>query len=91
MTYEVITSKRFEKALKRCARRGLDLPKLSEAIGILARDGSLPPVYRPHKLTGAYKGLWECHIQPDWLLIWEQDDTELRLIFIDTGPHSDLF
>lgn len=91
MSYEVITSKRFEKALKRCAKRGLDMLKLSEAIGILARDGSLPAFYRPHKLTGIYKGLWECHIQPDWLLIWEQNDTELRLLFIDTGTHSDLF
>ena len=47
--------------------------------------------YRPHKLQGKYKGCWECHINPDWLLVWEQDDRQLRLILVDTGSHSDLF
>lgn len=91
MSYEVITSKRFEKALKRCVRRGLNLAKLTNVIDILAREGRLPDVYRPHRLSGTYKGCWECHIQPDWLLIWEQNDTELSLLFIDTGSHSDLY
>ena len=91
MSYDVITSKRFEKALKRCAKRGLDLSKLSKVIGILAKNGSLPAVYRPHKLSGIYVNCWECHIQSDWLLIWEQNDTELKWLFIDTGSHSDLF
>ncbi len=91
MSYDVVTTKRFEKALKRCVKRGLDLSKLTAAIGILAKEGSLPIAYKPHKLSGLYDGLWECHIQPDWLLIWEQNDSELTLIFIDTGSHSDLF
>jgi addiction module toxin, relE/stbE family len=91
MNYDVITTKRFEKALKRCASRGLNMSKLSKAIGILAKLGSLPPEYRPHKLSGRYEGYWECHIQSDWLMIWEQNDTELTLLFIDTGSHSDLF
>ncbi len=56
MNYDVITTKRFEKALKRCAKRGLNLSKLSKAIGILAKTGSLPPEYRPHKLSGRYEG-----------------------------------
>lgn len=91
MSYNVITSKRFDKALKRCSKRGLDLSKLTKVISILANKGSLPNTYRPHKLTGNYEGCWECHIQADWLLIWEQNDTELTLLFIDTGSHSDLF
>lgn len=91
MSYQVITGKRFEKALIKCKKRGLDLKKLSEAIRLLAKDGSLPACYRPHKLSGNYAGYWECHIQPDWLLIWDQNDTELTLLFIDTGSHSDIF
>ena len=45
----------------------------------------------PHKLAGEYAGCWECHMQPDWLLIWRQNDLELELILVDTGSHSDLF
>lgn len=58
---------------------------------MLEKDGSLPPSYRPHKLSGQYQNAWECHIEPDWLLIWEQNDEELILLFVNTGTHSDLF
>ncbi|MFG6381198.1 MAG: type II toxin-antitoxin system YafQ family toxin [Muribaculum sp.] len=91
MSYQVRTGKRFNKSLKRCARRGLDLSKLTTVIAILAKNGSLPAEYKPHKLSGNYDGCWECHIQADWLLIWEQNDTELTLLFLETGTHSDLF
>ena len=47
--------------------------------------------YHPHKLSGKFEGLWECHIKSDWLLIWQQNDTELVLIMTDTGTHTDLF
>ena len=47
--------------------------------------------YRPHKLSGQYAGKWECHILPDWLLIWEQHDDELVLIMTNTGSHNDVF
>ena len=67
------------------------MDELREAMKLLERDGSLPAEYRPHKLHGDRKGQWECHIQPDWLLIWEQHDTELILIMLNTGTHSDLF
>ena len=46
---------------------------------------------KPHKLSGDYVGCWECHIKPDWLLVWEQNDTELVLLMTNTGPHSDIF
>lgn len=91
MSYIVITSTQFDKALKRCVKRGLDMSKLTTAIKILAQNGSLPQKYRPHKLSGNYYGCWECHIQSDWLLVWEQNDTELTLLLTDTGSHSDLF
>ena len=62
-----------------------------EVVTLLADTGTLPSRYRPHKLTGDWQGFWECHIQPNWLLIWEQHEKELILILTDTGTHSDLF
>lgn len=72
-------------------KRGLDEEKFRKVVSILVEEGRLPQQYRPHKLTGKYSGLWECHIQPDWLLVWQQNDEELILILVDTGTHSDLF
>lgn len=67
------------------------MDKFKEVVCLLVESGSLPAKYKPHKLSGKYHGYWECHIQPNWLLVWEQNDNELRLILIDTGTHSDLF
>ena len=91
MSYRVFTSRQFDKSYKKCVRRGLDMSKFKDAVSILMENGSLPIQYRPHKLSGKYKGKWECHIESDWLLVWDQNDTELTLLFIDTGTHSDLF
>ena len=77
--------------MKLCQKRGLDLSHIQEAISILAETGSLPDKYRPHKLSGKFTGQWECHIEPDWLMVWEQNDKELNLLFLYTGTHSDLF
>jgi len=57
----------------------------------LEQTGSLPSKYKPHKLTGNYKAFWECHLQPDWLLIWLQDDDAFQIELVRTGTHSDLF
>lgn len=89
--YKIITTNRFEKSLKNCIKRGLDIDKLKVVLTLLAKDGELPMKYRPHKLVGKYTGKWECHIEPDWLLIWEQEETDLTLLLIDTGTHSYLF
>ena len=89
--YAVKMTRTFRKDTERCRKRGLDLELLKTAIRILESDGKLPAVYRPHKLTGNYAGCWECHLMPDWLLIWEQNDKELTLLFTGTGTHSDLF
>ena len=91
MKYEVIYTGQFKKSLKLCYRRGLNIKEFTTVLDILQEKGELPPEYRPHKLQGKYKGCWECHINPDWLLIWEQNDTQLKLILVDTGTHSDLF
>ena len=89
--YSITYTKRFDKDLKRCQKRGLKLQLILEAIRLLAATGTLPAQYRPHKLSGNLQGQWECHIQPDWLLVWEQHDQELILIMLNIGTHSDLF
>jgi len=89
--FAVTATHKFKKDLKLCLKRGLSESKFDEVVLLLAKNGKLPLNFRPHKLKGKYNGLWECHIQPDWLLIWEQKD-EIRLIsLIRTGSHSDLF
>ena len=89
--YSVDTTKRFDKDLKRCLKRGLKLQHIYDAINLLRTNGSLPAQYHPHKLSGNLDGVWECHIEPDWLMTWEQNDTQLTLLFLRTGTHSDLF
>lgn len=89
--YEVIYTGQFKRSLKLCVRRGLDVTIFTKALDILQEKGELPQEYKPHKLLGKYKGCWECHLQPDWLLIWQQNDSQLYLILVDTGTHSDLF
>lgn len=91
MKYKVKTTKRFEKDVKRCIKRRYPMEKLKEVIGLLENNGTLPPKYHPHKLSGNYEGIWECHISSDWLLMWQQDDAELILLFVNTGTHSDVF
>ncbi len=84
-------TKTFRKDTERCQKRGYNMELLKTAIRLLEAQGSLPPSYRPHKLSGNYDSSWECHIKGDWLLIWEQNDSELTLLFTGTGTHSDLF
>lgn len=89
--YALKYTNQFKKDLKRCQKRGLNLLLLQRALKILQETGSLPSEYKPHLLSGQFAGCWECHIKPDWLLIWEQNDTELTLLLLNTGTHSDLF
>ena len=91
MKYQVITSNRFEKDLKRCVKRGLNMRLIYDAIKLLEENGQLPIQYRPHKLSGDMQSIWECHIQPNWLMTWEQDNELLTLLFLQTGTHSDIF
>jgi mRNA interferase YafQ len=68
--YTISFSSKFKKDYKLCVKRGYDISKLQEVIILLKEKGKLPAKYKPHILKGNYKGLWECHIQSDWLLIW---------------------
>jgi mRNA interferase YafQ len=81
--------KSFRKDLKRVRKRGKDIEKLKVAVQILALGGLLPASYRDHALTGNYKGFRECHIEPDWLLIYRLGHD--ALILVRTGSHADLF
>ena len=84
-------STRYKKDIKRYANQQDKLDALYRIVWLLEQDKPIPREYNPHILKGRYKGCWECHIQPDWLMIWEQEDAQLRLILVDTGTHSDLF
>ena len=91
MMYEIYFSNQFKRSYKKCLKRGCNKMLFEEVVTLLAGTGTLPSRYRPHKLTGDWQGFWECHIQPNWLLIWEQHEKELILILTDTETHSDLF
>ena len=71
-------------------KRGLNMQLVTEAMDILAEEGSLPLRYRPHKLKADKRGIWECHIQPDWLLVYQIFEDILILSLTRTGSHSDL-
>ncbi|WP_325200865.1 type II toxin-antitoxin system YafQ family toxin [Oscillibacter sp.] len=83
--------KSFKKDYKRVKRRGYDIELLENVLELLARQEPLPPKYKDHALTGEYKGFRECHITPNWLLVYEIHDQELILVLTRTGTHSDLF
>lgn len=89
--YKVTYTNQFKRSLKKCIKRGLDVELFRTALNILQQEGKLPQQYHPHKLSGKYSNYWECHLQPDWLMVWEQNDRELNLLLIDTGTHADLF
>lgn len=91
MSYNVIPTGRFQKDLKKAEKRGLNLSLLSDVIKMLAKGEKLPHRYKDHALTGNYEGCRECHIQPDWLLIYEIFENDLILYLTRTGSHSDLF
>jgi mRNA interferase YafQ len=89
--YRIGYTNRFQKDLKRCIKRGLDISLLEKAIDLLQLNGKLPRTYKPHKLFGIYADCWECHLQTDWILVWTQNDKELIILFMNTGTHSDIF
>jgi mRNA interferase YafQ len=87
----VVPSARFKKGFKRAKKRNLDMSLLKEVIVKLQKKIPLDEKYQDHALEGNWKGFRECHIQPDWLLIYIIEDDILTLTLIDTGTHSDLF
>ena len=91
--YSIVPSSRFKKSLKKYLKNPVERQLIFEIIELLRNDGfnSLPKKMKPHKLIGNYKGCLECHVMPDLLLIWEEDETEKEIYLLDIGSHSDLF
>lgn len=91
MMYNIWYSAKFKKDLKKVRSRGYDIFKIEAVIATLAEGDPLPEKYKDHFLTGNWAGFRECHIEPDWLLIYEIDGDALILTLTRTGTHSDLF
>jgi mRNA interferase YafQ len=91
MELKVNYSNKFKKGLKLAAKRGLDISLLEEVVEKLRTKIPLEEKYKDHELKGKYKGFRECHIQPDWLLIYLIENDVLTLTLVDTGTHADLF
>jgi len=89
--YTVRPSSKFQKDLKRAHKRGLNIDLLTDVIKELAAGKSLPKKNRDHVLVGDFAGSRECHIAPNWLLVYEIDHDNLILYLVRTGSHSDLF
>ena len=91
MKYIIKPTSQFQKDLKKMVKQHKDLSLLTEIINNLANAVPLPEKNKDHELSGNFKGCRECHIQPDWLLIYEINNNELILYLTRTGSHSDLF
>lgn len=91
MIYELVLTGKFKKSLKLAKKRGLNINQLNDVVSMLQRDIPLEEKYRDHELKGTYRGFRECHIQPDWLLIYLKDSEVITLTLVDTGTHADLF
>jgi len=91
MKYEVKFTNQFKKDFKLAKKQNKDLNKLFDVVNILAEGGILGAKYRDHDLSGKYTGTRECHIEPDWLLVYEIQNDVLVLILYRLGTHSELF
>ena len=80
----------FKKDYKLAKKRGKDITKLNALLRKIIAGTPLEPHHKQHRLQGDWKPAWECHVEPNWLLIWDDEDAE-RLKFLRTGTHSDLF
>jgi len=89
--YNLKFTSAFKKSYKLMKKRGLDISLLDEVIDSLRQGKPLEEKYRDHGLSGKFQGFRECHIKPDWLLIYLLENDILTLTLIDTGAHSDIF
>jgi mRNA interferase YafQ len=87
--FDIDYTNQFKKDVKLCYKRNFDLQLLENAIKLLAETGFLPSQYKPHPFPE--RKVMECHIQPDWLLIWKQENSKMILVLLESGTHSDLF
>jgi len=88
---KIVFTSKIKKDMKLIQKRGYDLAKMQKVLDILSMSKQLPEKYKDHALTGNYIEFRECHIEPDWLLIYRIDNDKLILLLARTGTHSDLF
>lgn len=91
MKYRIFLSTKYRKDFKQMVKRNYDISLLDSVIEYLEIGKTLPEKHRDHALTGSYIGYRECHIMPDWLLVYKIEDDILILTLLRTGTHSDLF
>ena len=89
--YQVKFTSAYKKSYKLMKKRGLDLSLLDEVVDLLRQGKQLDEKYRDHNLSGDFAGFRECHIKPDWLLVYLIENDVLTLTLVDTGSHSDIF
>ena len=89
--YDLEYSGQFKKDLKLMNKRGVNLNDLRKVLDYLIIEGQVPISYKPHILSGKYIGVWECHINPDWLLVYDINNSIKLVRLVRTGSHSDLF
>lgn len=89
--YSLSFGSKFKRDFKTIQKRGYPINQIVDIFQLLEKDGKLPEKYLSHKLTGNYANCCECHIRPDWLLIWERDEMLKEIKLVRTGTHSDLF
>ena len=89
--YRIEFTNKMKRDAKLMKKRGKDMSKLTDVLNLLAAGKLLPPNFKDHQLTGDMKDFRECHIEPDWLLIYQFHDDVLTLTATGTGTHSDLF
>lgn len=81
----------FKKDFKKIQKRGLDIKELQKLVELIVNEQPIPAKYKNHKLIGDYKDIWDCHIKPDWLLLYQIDEENKEVTFVRTGSHADLF
>ncbi len=89
--YNLRFTSKIQRNIKLMKKRGKDLDKLKLVLNMLQKGQELPAKYKDHSLSGNFTGCRECHIEPDWLLVYEIIDSELIILLLTTGSHSDLF
>lgn len=88
--YRVKFTSAYKRAYKKMKKRGLDITLLDEVVDRLRRGEKLAERYRDHALNGNLHGFWECHVKPDWLLIYMIEEDILTLTLVNTGSHADV-
>ena len=89
LAFELQVTNQFEKSIDLSYARNFNLNLLFEIVELLAQAKPLPEKNHAHQLKGKYIGIWECHVKPDWLLMWQEDKEKLVLLLLNTATHSD--